>query len=210
MIVVIVNHQLVYFEEQQKRDSGYPVDEEDSAQYPAGADDVQRAREWVYENISNSEHGHGDRDRVILFGHSSGGAHIAMNLYAQGKPKTLFVSSQYHRIYLTLTGDPGRRSSTNAVHPPVAGVIYLSVPFHFDGTRPIRRKILEKYYGSAEEEAWGVSQDPVSNTDLTDQTLQPRSPLSLLKNLPDGSPILDAMTVPHYIGTVKWEVQVLR
>lgn len=203
---MIVNHQLVYFEEQKKRDSGYSVDEVTSAQYPAGADDVQHAREWVYENIGKPEYGHGDRNQVLLFGHSSGGAHIAMNLYAQGKSCSVSAGSQTHHMYLTLTGDPERRSSTNAVHPPVAGVIYLSVPFHFDATRPIRRKILEKYYGSAKEEAWGVSQTPASNTDPTDQTPQPKSPLCLLKNLPDGSPILDAMTVPHYIGTVKWEV----
>lgn len=57
---------------------------------------------------------------------------------------------------MLFSGDPERRATTSAVHPPVAGVVYLSVPFQFDGTRPIRRKILEKYYGSVEEEVWGV------------------------------------------------------
>lgn len=81
---MIVNHQLVYFEEQKKKNPAYSVDQETSAQYPAGAEDVQRAREWIYDNIHKTEHGHGDRNKVVLFGHSSGGAHIAMNLYAAG------------------------------------------------------------------------------------------------------------------------------
>ena len=63
----------------------------------------------------------------------------------------------YPSIDLIDAGDTNRSLTTSSVHPPVAGVIYLSVPFHFDGTRPIRRKILEKYYGSAEEPIWGVS-----------------------------------------------------
>ena len=81
---MIVNHQLVYFEEQKKNNPGYSVDQETSAQYPAGAEDVQRAREWIYDNIHKAEHGYGDPNRVVLLGHSSGGAHIAMNLYAAG------------------------------------------------------------------------------------------------------------------------------
>lgn len=60
------------------------VDEASSAAYPSGADDVQLAREWVYDNIESDEFGGGCVDKVVLFGHSSGGAHIAMNLYAAG------------------------------------------------------------------------------------------------------------------------------
>jgi prenylcysteine alpha-carboxyl methylesterase len=55
-----------------------------NVQYPAGANDIQLVREWVYKNISREEFGGGSPDKVFLFGHSSGGAHIAMNLYAAG------------------------------------------------------------------------------------------------------------------------------
>lgn len=204
IIVVIANHQLVYFEDYKNSNPGYSVNEETSARYPGGADDVQLAREWIYENVGTAAYGHGDRNKVVLFGHSSGGAHIAMNLYAQGKSTR--KSGSYSTVHIIIAGDPDRSTAANSVHPPVAGVIYLSVPFHFDGTRPIRRKILEKYYGSVEESVWGVSSLSTHNICKTNSIHQPKTPLSLLKNLPEGSPVLDAMTVPHYIGTVKWEV----
>lgn len=66
---VIANHQLV-----------------PRAQYPGGADDMQLVREWIYENISKDMYGNGSVQKVFLFGHSSGGAHICMNLFAAGKP----------------------------------------------------------------------------------------------------------------------------
>lgn len=67
IVTVVVNHQLV-----------------PHVQYPGGADDMQLAREWVYENISKAQFGSGSVEKVFLFGHSSGGAHVAMNLYAAG------------------------------------------------------------------------------------------------------------------------------
>jgi prenylcysteine alpha-carboxyl methylesterase len=68
IVTVVVNHRLV-----------------PHAQYPDGADDIQLAREWIYQNIASEKYGCGSVDRVVLFGHSSGGAHIAMNLYAAGE-----------------------------------------------------------------------------------------------------------------------------
>jgi len=53
--------------------------------YPGGADDIQLAREWIFNNIASEKYGRGSVDKVVLFGHSSGGAHIAANLYAAGK-----------------------------------------------------------------------------------------------------------------------------
>lgn len=79
MVVVIVNHQLVSFD----RPGSTPTNES-TIKYPAGADDVQKAREWVYENIASDEFGNGSPEKVVLLGHSSGGAHIAMNLYSDG------------------------------------------------------------------------------------------------------------------------------
>ena len=52
--------------------------------YPEGADDVQMMREWIYSKISAHDYGHGSVDKVILPGHSAGGAHVAMDLYAAG------------------------------------------------------------------------------------------------------------------------------
>ena len=46
---------------------------------------MQLAREWIYNNIAAEKYGKGSVNKVILFGHSSGGAHIATNLYAAGK-----------------------------------------------------------------------------------------------------------------------------
>lgn len=102
--------------------------------YPGGADDMQLCREWVYSNIS--KYSNASPTKVVLFGHSSGGAHIASNLYA--------------------AGDPDRKPA-QPVFPPVAGVAYFSVPFWFDRTRPIRQRTLRQYFGSDAEEVWGVS-----------------------------------------------------
>ncbi|KAF2712811.1 alpha/beta-hydrolase [Pleomassaria siparia CBS 279.74] len=140
IIVVIVTHQLVTFDMNGGDDSP-----KSDVQYPAGANDMQLARQWIYDNIAAERFGRGSVDKVLLFGHSSGGAHIAMNLY--GSPRKVF--------------------------PPVAGVMYLSVPFWYDRTRPIRQRILQIYYGSDAEEIWG-----------------PRSAIGLFQRLPDDSPWL--------------------
>ncbi|VUC32431.1 unnamed protein product [Clonostachys rosea] len=151
IIVVIVNHQLVHYD--RGGDDSFQPEDTAPVTYPAGADDVQLAREWVYDNIRSAQFGNGSPEKVVLFGHSSGGAHIAMNLYAAGDPEQT-------------TGKP-------ALFPPVAGVIYLSVPFWYDRTRPIRKQILQRYYGSDAEDVWG-----------------PRSALGLFQRLPDDSPVL--------------------
>lgn len=70
-MTVVVNHQLV-----------------PNVQYPGGANDMQLARQWVYDNTSKPEFGGGSTEKVFLFGHSSGGAHVAMNLYAGGEHET--------------------------------------------------------------------------------------------------------------------------
>lgn len=67
IVAVLVNHRLV-----------------PNVEYPGGADDMQLAREWVFQNIAAVKYGRGSPNKVVLLGHSSGGAHIAMNLYAAG------------------------------------------------------------------------------------------------------------------------------
>ncbi|CAI7640871.1 unnamed protein product [Penicillium pancosmium] len=66
-VTVLVNHRLV-----------------PNVKYPGGADDMQLAREWVFNNIAAVKYGLGSPNKVVLLGHSSGGAHIATNLYAAG------------------------------------------------------------------------------------------------------------------------------
>ncbi|KAH8886579.1 alpha/beta-hydrolase [Thozetella sp. PMI_491] len=114
---VVANHQLV-----------------PNVTYPGGADDMQLAREWIYNNISDAKCGYGSTSKVILFGHSSGGAHIAANLFAAGDPE---------------------RAKKDPLFPPVAGLILLDVPFWYDRRKPVRQKTIRSYYGDDAEEAWG-------------------------------------------------------
>lgn len=104
-------------------------------EYPGGADDVQMSRDWIYRNVGEEQFGYGSTDKVVLMGHSSGGAHIAMNVYAK---------------------------ATTSVSPPVAGIMYFSVPFWYDNKRPIRAKTLRSYYGSEAEDAWRVGMSTIS------------------------------------------------
>jgi prenylcysteine alpha-carboxyl methylesterase len=59
-------------------------------------------------------------------------------------------------LMLEFQGDPDRVSKP-AFSPPVAGVIYLDVPFWYDRTKPVRQKTIRSYYGSDDESVWGVS-----------------------------------------------------
>ncbi|KAF2642452.1 alpha/beta-hydrolase [Massarina eburnea CBS 473.64] len=155
IIVVVANHQLVFHD---KNGGDAPLSSD--VQYPAGVNDMQLVRQRIYDNIAAYKFGCGSVNKVVLLGHSSGGAHIAMHLY----------------------------ESPNAIFPPVAGVMYLSVPFWYDQTRPIRQKILQTYYGSDAEDIWGL-----------------KSALGLTQRLPDYSPFLDSLQISVYIETVKWE-----
>ncbi|KAK4505485.1 hypothetical protein PRZ48_003448 [Zasmidium cellare] len=104
-----------------------------NVKYPGGAEDIQAVREWIFNNISSQEYGSGSPEKVVLFGHSAGGAHIATNLYAAGDPAL-----------------PKR----DPLKPPVAGVIHLDVPFWFDSKNPRRAQTLREYFGSDADEAW--------------------------------------------------------
>ncbi|KAJ5656081.1 hypothetical protein N7507_008031 [Penicillium longicatenatum] len=135
IITVILNHRLV-----------------PDVQYPGGADDIQMAREWIFDHISSPKYGCGSVNKVVLFGHSSGGVHIASNLYAAGDTE---------------------RVAHYPFYPPLAGVIYLSVPFWYDREKPLRQKTIRSYYGSDSEDVWG-----------------PKSALGLFEALPENSPML--------------------
>ncbi|TPX11606.1 uncharacterized protein E0L32_007585 [Thyridium curvatum] len=162
IVVVIVNHQLVPY----NKDDPNNMPTGPAVKYPAGADDVQLAREWMYKNIESPDFGSGSSSKVVLFGHSSGGAHIAANLYA--------------------AGDPERVSQQTEIFPPVAGVIYLSVPFC---TRPIE----------------GLTGDFTRFVGHLANMIT----LSLVfkSQLTSWHSARDALNLPTYIGTVQWEVQ---
>lgn len=57
------------------------------------------------------------------------------------------------------TGDPNRvgPKPTQTIFPPVAGIIYMSVPWWFDRTKPVRQKNIRHYFGSDAEDVWDVS-----------------------------------------------------
>lgn len=87
---------------------------------------MQRAREWICNNVSSPKCGSGCPRRVILFGHSSGATHIAMNLYAAGKPK------HAHQHWYPAIPIPCRRPEQrwrDSSFPLVAGVKDLDPPF---------------------------------------------------------------------------------
>ncbi|GKZ74154.1 hypothetical protein AnigIFM60653_002023 [Aspergillus niger] len=134
-VTVLANHQLV-----------------PHVVYPGGADDMQLAREWIFENIAKEKYGRGIPEKVVLLGHSSGGAHIAMNLYAAGDK--FLDNCHLHSLLTRDIGDPKRKTNV-PLSPPVAGVIYLSVPFWFDRRKPVRQRVIRHYWGSDDEEVWG-------------------------------------------------------
>ncbi|KAF3011543.1 hypothetical protein E8E14_010500 [Neopestalotiopsis sp. 37M] len=141
VVTVVVNHQLV-----------------PNVQYPGGANDMQLARQWVYDNVSKPEFGGGSTEKVFLFGHSSGGAHVAMNLYAAGDPE---------------------RIPQRPLFPPVAGVLLLDVPFWYDVRKPVRNKTIRSYYGTDSEDVWGprsalgLFQQLPEHSPLLDSTVLP-------------------------------------
>lgn len=109
-------------------------------------------RDWAFKNIASDEYGRGNPEKVVLFGHSSGGAHIATNLYSAGDPSL---------------------PAKDALHPPVAGVVFIDVPFWFDPTNPTRKQTLRNYFGSEADEIW-----------------QPKCALGLFRRLPEDSSVL--------------------
>ncbi|KAF9058912.1 hypothetical protein BDP27DRAFT_1372058 [Rhodocollybia butyracea] len=72
-------------------------------------------REWIYNNIHKPEYGNGAPEKVVFIGHSAGGMHLATNIYY-------------------VAGD-----ALTPLVPPLAGVVYISVPFSYD-TSPKNRK----------------------------------------------------------------------
>lgn len=122
--------------------------------YPGGAEDIQAVREWVFNNISSGEYGQGSPQKVVLFGHSSGGAHIATNLYSAGK-RSCSQCLRDRKFDLFPTGDSSLPDK-DPLFPPVAAVVYIGVPFWFDPNAPSRKEMLREYFGSEADEVWQV------------------------------------------------------
>ncbi|KAB8252749.1 alpha/beta-hydrolase [Aspergillus flavus] len=115
----------------------------------------------IFHNIAVPKYGQGSPDKVILLGHSSGGAHIAMSLYAAGDPK---------------------RTPKALIFLPVAGVFYLSVPFWFDRKKPVRQKSFAIIWIGRGRSLGGILQ-PLSPLGLF-QSLSKGSPLLDPERLP--------------------------
>ncbi|KAJ3863731.1 alpha/beta-hydrolase, partial [Lentinula novae-zelandiae] len=170
IITVIVNYRLV-----------------PDVKYPGGAEDIEKAREWVYHNISKAEFGEGDPEKVVLVGHSAGGLHLATNLYLyppEPKPKPNLNTQKY-----PLPCPP----------PPIAGIVFISTPFEFvdplhPAPPPLRvntqfHTALQAYYGTPR---------------LDD--VHELSPLGLLiDNIPDDSPLLDPRHLPCLVVLAQYD-----
>jgi hypothetical protein len=116
------------------------------------------------------------------------------------------------------------------VFPPVSGVIYLSVPFWFDRTKPVRQKVIRHYYGSDSEAVWGVGQTYSRVTFYKSKVLyslflhsaysslcqrarrycklapDPQDHVLEVKLLHVNNLNRDYEQLPIYIGSVQWEV----
>lgn len=159
-MTVIANHQLV-----------------PHVTYPGGAEDIQLAREWIYKNVFNAKYGHGSPNKVVLFGHSSGGAHIASNIFGAGRLWRIRACSTMQQLMTMFEGDP-ERPQRDPLFPPVAGLILLDVPFWYDRNKPVRQKTIRAYYGSDAEKDWG-----------------PKSAIGLWERLPADSPVLSVVPI---------------
>ncbi|KAF9066344.1 Alpha/Beta hydrolase protein [Rhodocollybia butyracea] len=126
-----------------------------SVTYPGGSEDIQTTREWIYNNIHKPEYGNGDPEKVVFIGHSAGGMHLATNIYyAAGDALTPLV-------------------------PPLAGVVYISVPFSYD-TSPKNRKGAVRAYYETED----------------DKRIHSLAPIGLIEASPSESSVLDPKKLP--------------
>ncbi|KAJ3913270.1 Alpha/Beta hydrolase protein [Lentinula edodes] len=168
--------------------------------YPGGAEDIQRAREWVYHNISKAEFGEGDPEKVVLVGHSAGGLHLATNLYLyppeprpKPKPQKYPVQPESFKEISTSSHPPPPPP------PPIAGIVFISTPFEFDSDTfsPMPphntqfQTALKAYYG----------------TQHLDEVHE-LSPIGLMmEKIPDGSPLLDPRKLPCLVVLAQYDPQ---
>jgi hypothetical protein len=144
------------------------------AEFPSGAQDLELAIEWVVDNLNlNSSHDDDDDDDddehappppsppldLYIMGNSAGGVHLATYLlapdFAESRCRLLPTPSP---ALEASSGSSARAdgSSTDikskAHQARLKGVIFLSVPFHFDHAHPERKSTLATYYGSHDDD----------------------------------------------------------
>jgi acetyl esterase/lipase len=102
------------------------------APWPAGAEDVRDAVQWVHANAA--EHG-GDPQRIFLFAHSAGCAHAASAAWDE----RLRTESQGLRLAGLILASPRVRADMRAENINAAGVAayFGSDPSQFDDRAPL-------------------------------------------------------------------------
>ncbi|KAK5452439.1 hypothetical protein LTS15_007505 [Exophiala xenobiotica] len=127
------------------------------AKFPSGGRDLELAIEWVVDNLnSNLNSGHGGDDDehapppppppldLYIMGNSAGGVHLATYLLAPD-----FAESRRRLLSSSIRAadDSSAETRSKAHQARLKGVIFLSVPFHFDRALPERKSTLATYYG---------------------------------------------------------------
>lgn len=99
-------------------------------QYPSGADDVARAVQWLREHARDFG---GDPERIFLWGHSAGGAHVADYLVRTPEPQVagailLSAVLKAHATWKSYYGeDESRHASLSALPRLIAARLPLLV-----------------------------------------------------------------------------------
>ncbi|KAK7892775.1 hypothetical protein LTR67_007012 [Exophiala xenobiotica] len=178
------------------------------AKFPSGGQDLELAIEWVVDNLnsnSNSPTANDDDDEehappppldLYIMGNSAGGVHLATYLLAAD-----FSQSRRRLLSSSIRAADDNSSAdlqSKAHHARLRGVIFLSVPFHFDHALPERKSTLAAYYG-----------------DDHDDDVRSKAPLGLLRasRESDGSrsikPLLQDVSVLVLKGSLDPEDEIL-
>ncbi|KAJ9499211.1 hypothetical protein H2202_005368 [Exophiala xenobiotica] len=181
------------------------------AKFPSGGQDLELAIEWVVDNLnsnsnSNSPTANDDDDEhappppppldLYIMGNSAGGVHLATYLLAPD-----FAESRRRLLSSSIRAADDNSSAetrSKAHQARLKGVIFLSVPFHFDHALPERKPTLAAYYG-----------------DDNDDDVRSKAPLGLLRasRKGDGSrsikPLFQDVSVLVLKGSLDPEDEIL-
>nr|KAK5448871.1 hypothetical protein LTR18_001959 [Exophiala xenobiotica] len=185
------------------------------AKFPSGGQDLELAIEWIVDNLnsnsnsnSNSPTANDDDDEhapppppldLYIMGNSAGGVHLATYLLAPD-----FAESRRRLLSSSIRAADNSSSTdikSKAHQARLKGVIFLSVPFHFDHALPERKPTLAAYYGDDRDH---------------DDDVRSKAPLGLLRasRESDGSrsiiiPLLQDVSVLVLKGSLDPEDEIL-
>jgi hypothetical protein len=144
------------------------------AKFPSGGQDLELAIEWIVDNLNLNSGQDGDDDEhapppppldLYIMGNSAGGVHLATYLLAPD-----FAESRRRLLSSSIRAadDSSVETRSKAHQARLKGVIFLSVPFHFDRALPERKPTLAAYYGD-------------DGDDDDDDDVPSKAPLGLLR-----------------------------